>query len=37
MDKHLARDWFKLGQTREKQIKQTNTALLGNITIVKLL
>ena len=30
VDKYLVRDWFQLGRSKEKLIKQTNTVLFGN-------
>jgi len=30
VDKYLVRDWFQLGRSKEKLIKQLNTVIFGN-------
>lgn len=32
IEKNINKDWFKLGRSKEKQIKQTNTILFGIFT-----
>lgn len=35
INKILNTDWFKLGRSREKQVKQLNTAAIGKIYKIK--